>query len=138
MNKFLLQLGADPTKWQKKGVQNILCNNSTDIQHVIKSNLKQITNKLRRNIVSKVLYRKIVEGVQGRTDADLAAEVALQAEEKLESSPELLQEYISVIDDYDSTLAERMRKQYEGEDACHTQQSLSVCSKVMRGCTSIM
>ena len=119
LNKFLFQLGTDPAKWEKDGVQKILRSNTADVKDVTKSSLKKIANELHPKFIVDALHQRIVRGIHGKDVARLATEVALQAEISMEISPKLLHEYISVINGNNAAVAGRMKEQHEGEDLCH-------------------
>ena len=61
------------------------------------------------------MYNRVVEGVTGRDNSQLANEVASAIEMKLQISPDRWQEFISVLRHFEYDLAEQMEQKYKGK-----------------------
>ena len=102
---------------KKKVVKSILRERARILRTVVKLYLTDISNDLySKELIPQAIYDRVVEGVTGRDNAQLAAEVVSAVEKKLQISPDCWQEVISILGDFAPKLAEELEQKYQGKD----------------------
>ena len=90
---------------------------------VFESNLPNIALHLfGKGLIAKAICEKVVKGVTGTATSQLAAELVLAVNA---TCPEDFWKYVAVIEVFDSSLAEEMKQEFEGEQTCFEQKLFS-------------
>ena len=98
------------------GVAKLLRGKSVALNTVIGNNLDDISSHLyQEDLIGKGLFKKVAKGVRGVTTSALSAEVALAVSDIFDRYPERFPKYVTVLEKFDSDLAEEMEQEFESE-----------------------